>query len=127
MPRDPREGFPSAVAMTARINTIIMNQEIHAIRHDVEQLSQHARALMVATADIATEKVVVARDQLENILKRTMNAGEAMYENAADGARYCRETIRKHPYETLAVGIVIGAVIGLFSLRSYLSHHPRHR
>jgi ElaB/YqjD/DUF883 family membrane-anchored ribosome-binding protein len=104
-----------------------MNQEIHAIRHDVEELTQHARALFVATADIATEKVVVARDQLDAILNRSRHATEALYDSATEGVRYCRDGIRKHPYETLAVGLAIGAVIGFFSVRSYLSHHPRQR
>lgn len=116
-----------AVAMTVLKHRTLMNSEIHAIRHDVEQLTKHARALFVATADIATEKVVVARDQLDAILNRTRDAGEALYDEAVDGARYCRDTIRKHPYEALAIGLAIGAVIGLFSVRSYLSHHPRGR
>lgn len=102
-----------------------MNPEIKAIRHDVDQLTQHARALLVATADIASEKVVVARDQLDAILNRTRDAGEALYDNAAEGARYCRDTIRKHPYESLAIGLAVGVMIGLLSVRSYLSHHPR--
>jgi ElaB/YqjD/DUF883 family membrane-anchored ribosome-binding protein len=102
-----------------------MNQEIHAIRHDVEQLTQHARALFEATADIASEKVVTARDQLDTILNHTRHAGEAFYEGAVDRMRDCRDTIRKHPYETLAVGLVIGAFIGLLSVRRYVSHHLR--
>ena len=102
-----------------------MNQELNAIRYDVEQLTHHARALFVATADIASEKVVVARDQLDAILNRTLNrtrdAGEALYDGATDGARYCRNTIRKHPYETLAVGLALG-VIGFLSVRNYLEN-----
>ena len=101
-----------------------MNQEIHAIRHDVEQLTHHARALLVATADIASEKVVVARDQLDAILNRSRDATGAIYDSAIDGARYCRDTIRRHPYESLAVGLAIGAVIGLLSVRSYAARHP---
>jgi ElaB/YqjD/DUF883 family membrane-anchored ribosome-binding protein len=102
-----------------------MNQEIHAIRHDVEQLAQHARALFEATADVASEKVVIARDQLDTILNRTRHVGEAFYEGAIEHMRDCRDTIRKHPYETLACGLVIGSFIGLLSVRRYLSHHPR--
>jgi len=118
---------PAAIAMIAQNPLTFMNKEIHAIRHDVEQLSQHARALLVATADIAKEKVVVARDQLDAILNRTRDASEALYDGAADGARYCRDTIRKHPYESLAIGLAVGTVIGLLSVRNYLSHHPCRR
>jgi ElaB/YqjD/DUF883 family membrane-anchored ribosome-binding protein len=102
-----------------------MNQEIHAIRHDVDQLSQHAQALLVATADIATEKVVVARDQLEAILLRGRQATEAWRDSAIDGARYCRDTIRKHPYESLAVGLAIGTLVGLFSVRHIVARNTR--
>ncbi len=102
-----------------------MNQEIHAIRHDVEQLAEHAQALFVATADIASEKVVAARDQLANILQRGRHATESWRDSVADGACYCRDTIRKHPYETLAVGLALGALIGLFSVRHVISGAAR--
>lgn len=117
----------NAIVKIAQNCLTLMNQEINAIRHDVQQLSHHAHALLVATADIASEKVVVARDQLDAILNRTRNASEALYDGAADSARYCRDTIRKHPYESLAIGLVVGAVIGLLSVRSYISYHPRGR
>jgi ElaB/YqjD/DUF883 family membrane-anchored ribosome-binding protein len=102
-----------------------MNSEIHAIRHDVEQLAEHAQALFVATADIASEKVVAALDQLGLILSRGRHATESFRDSVAEGACYCRDTIRKHPYETLAVGLALGALIGLFSVRRVVARDGR--
>lgn len=102
-----------------------MNQEIKAIRHDISQLSQHARALLTATSDIASQTVVEARDKLEAALDRGQHAGEVLRDRIADGAGYCRDGIRKHPYETLAVGLAIGAVIGFFSVRYLVERSSR--
>lgn len=102
-----------------------MNQEIKAIRHDISQIAQHARALLTATSDIASETVVEARDKLEAVLNRGQEAGEDLRARLADGACYCRDTIRKHPYETLAAGLALGAVIGLFSVRHLAERSSR--
>jgi ElaB/YqjD/DUF883 family membrane-anchored ribosome-binding protein len=96
-----------------------MKQEINAIRNDVHQLTQHARALLVATSDIASETVVEARDKLAAVLERGQDSAEVMRDRIVDSACYCRDTIRKHPYESLAIGLAIGAVIGLLSVRHY--------
>ncbi len=106
---------------------LIMNKEMHAIQHDVDQLATHARALFVATADIASDKVVAAREQLETILDQGRHTTEIWRDRANDGARYCRDVIKEHPYQALAVGLAIGAFIGLFTVRHHVTIHERNK
>lgn len=47
-----------------------MNKNTKAISHDIGQLAEDARALMVATADVAGEKVAEARKRLGAALER---------------------------------------------------------
>jgi ElaB/YqjD/DUF883 family membrane-anchored ribosome-binding protein len=94
-----------------------MNKEIHAIQHDVDLLATHARALFVATADSANDKIVAARDQLEAVLDSGRHITDVWRERANDGARYCRDIVKEHPYQALAIGLTVGAFIGLCSVR----------
>lgn len=89
-----------------------MNKQTQAISNDVDQLAQEARALITATADVAGEKVAEARKRLADALSR----GKEMYgearAKAVEGVKATDEAVRQHPYQSIAIGVGVGAIIG---------------
>lgn len=94
-----------------------MSKETQAISQDVSQLAEDARALMAATADVAGEKVGEARKRLAAALE----SGKEMYgrvrEKAVAGAKVADETVRANPYQAIAIGVGVGALIGYLVAR----------
>lgn len=113
-------------------------------RHDTgataetpEQLIEHISRLMAeAEAMLAGPHTEEASSKLSNIKERLEGAREQLAdvygrarESLADaygrarkgvvaGAKYTDETIRSHPYESLAVALGIGVLIGALIRRS---------
>jgi ElaB/YqjD/DUF883 family membrane-anchored ribosome-binding protein len=84
-----------------------------AIRHDVRALAKDARALLDATAELTDQKITQARERLNDALE----AGKRAYGQFQDGARErvtaADETIRSHPYESIAIAFGLGALVAL--------------
>jgi ElaB/YqjD/DUF883 family membrane-anchored ribosome-binding protein len=94
-----------------------MNKEAQAISNDVGQLADHARALMSATADVAGEKVGEARRRLAAALENGKEMYGRVRDRAVQGARVADEAVREHPYQAIAIGVGIGALIGYLVTR----------
>ena len=94
-----------------------MNRQTQAISNEMGHLAEDARALMVATADVAGEKVSEARKRLSVALDR----GREMYgrarERAIEGAKVADEAVHEHPYQAIAIGVGIGALLGYLITR----------
>jgi ElaB/YqjD/DUF883 family membrane-anchored ribosome-binding protein len=89
-----------------------MNRQTQAIRDDMGQLADDARALMTATADVAGEKVVEARKRLNAALEHGREIYGQVREKAVQGARAADEVVHEHPYQAIAIGVGVGALIG---------------
>ena len=89
-----------------------MNKETQAVKNDIGQLAEDARALMSATADVAGEKVGEARKRLAAAL----DSGKVIYgrvkEKAVEGVKATDEVVREHPYQAIGIAFGIGAVLG---------------
>src|SRR5882757_2976329 len=83
-----------------------------ATEHHLGQLAEDARALMSATADVAGEKVGDARKRLAAALDRGREFAGDVRDRAIEGAKVADEAVREHPYQAIAIGIGIGALIG---------------
>jgi ElaB/YqjD/DUF883 family membrane-anchored ribosome-binding protein len=94
-----------------------MNKETQAIRNDVSQLADDARALMAATADVAGEKVGEARKRLAAALESGKEIYGRVCEKAVEGAKVADQTVREHPYQAIAIGVGVGALIGYLVAR----------
>ena len=94
-----------------------MNKETQAVTNDIGQLAEDARALMAATADVAGEKVGQARQRLAAALERAKEIGGCVRDKAVAGAKAADQTIRENPYQAIAVGIGVGAVLGFLLAR----------
>ena len=81
------------------------------------QLAEEARALIAATADVAGDKVVEARKRLAAALE----SGREMYgrvrDKAVEGAKVAVQTVRENPYQSIAIGVGVGALVGYLLAR----------
>jgi ElaB/YqjD/DUF883 family membrane-anchored ribosome-binding protein len=82
-----------------------MNKHTQETSNDMGTLAEDARALMAATADVAGEKVGEAR-------KRLAAALESVKDKAVKGAKAVDEAVHEHPYQAIALGVGVGAIIG---------------
>ena len=94
-----------------------MNKHTHASSHDISQLAEDAQALMSATADVAGEKVGEARKRLAAALDRAREIAANVRDKAVAGARAADEAVHEHPYQAIAIGVGVGAIIGYLLAR----------
>ena len=94
-----------------------MNKETQAVTNDIGQLAEHAHALMAATADVAGEKVGEARKRLAAALERAKEIGGCVRDKAVAGAKVVDQTVRENPYQAIAIGVGVGAILGFLLAR----------
>ncbi len=94
-----------------------MNKATQAISNDMEQLAAEARALMTATADVAGEKVGEARKRLAAALESAKEMAGNVRDRAVEGAQAADGVVREHPYQSIAIGVGIGALVGYLLAR----------
>ena len=94
-----------------------MTKPTQATSSDISQLAEDASALMAATADVAGEKVKEARNRLAAALERGKEIYGCVREKAVDGAKAADQAVRENPYQAIAVGVGVGAVIGYLIAR----------
>lgn len=89
-----------------------MSKHTEAITHDMGQLAEDAHALMTATADVAGEKVGEARERLAAALERGKEIYGRARVKAVAGAKAADEVVHAHPYQAIAIGVGVGAMLG---------------
>ena len=94
-----------------------MHKETKAHTHDMGQLAEDAQALMAATADVAGEKVSDARKRLAAALERGKEIAGQVRDKAVEGAKAADEAVHEHPYQAIAIGVGVGALIGYLVAR----------
>ena len=94
-----------------------MNKETQTISNNMSQLADDARALMAATADVAGEKVGEARQRLAAALESGKEIYGRVKEKAVEGAKVADLTVRENPYQAIAIGVGVGAVLGFLVAR----------
>ena len=94
-----------------------MNNQTHTTGNDLGTLAEDARALMTATADVAGEKVGEARQRLAAALERGKEIYGRVREKAVEGAKATDEAVHEHPYQAIAVGVGVGAILGYLITR----------
>jgi len=94
-----------------------MDQQTQASRNDIGTLAQDARALMVATADVAGAKVNEARRRLGAALDGGGRIFGRAQAKAVDAAKATDEILHEHPYQAIGIAIVVGALIGYLAAR----------
>jgi len=77
----------------------------------VENLVEDAQVLLAATAQVADDKVVEARKQLNNAIVAGKDAWRNVQKRARAGVKATDEVIRDHPYQSLGVAFGLGALL----------------
>ncbi|HEV2436391.1 MAG TPA: DUF883 family protein [Verrucomicrobiae bacterium] len=94
-----------------------MNKPNQTISNETDTLAADARALMAATADVAGEKAGEARKRLAAALERGKEIYGRVKGKAVKGAKATDRVVREHPYQAIALGAGLGAVIGYLVAR----------
>jgi ElaB/YqjD/DUF883 family membrane-anchored ribosome-binding protein len=82
------------------------------MRDAMENLTDDASALLSATADVAEEKVVEARDRLKSALASARDTYVIVQKKAVHGAKVADKTIRDNPYYSIGIAFGVGALVG---------------
>jgi ElaB/YqjD/DUF883 family membrane-anchored ribosome-binding protein len=99
-----------------------MNKETQAISNDMGQLAEDAQALLSATVDVAGDKVADARKRLATALERGKEICARARAKAIQGAKAADEAVHEHPYQAIAIGVGVGAVVGYLLARRCCRH-----
>jgi len=102
-----------------------MNKDTQTSCHDMGQLAEDASALMAATADVAGEKVSEARKRLAVALERAKEMAGRVRDKAVEGAKAADEAVHEHPYQAIAIGVGVGALVGYLLARRCSSNCDR--
>ena len=94
-----------------------MSKNTQEVRDDVNALAEDARALMTATANVAEEKVVEARQRVAVALERGKEIYGRVREKAVEGAKAADEAVHEHPYQAIGIAFGVGALIGYLAAR----------
>jgi len=94
-----------------------MNEPTPTTGNELHALAEDARALMAATADVAGEKVGEARKRLAAALESAKKIGGCVRDQAIEGAKAADKTVRENPYQAIAIGVGVGALLGYLIAR----------
>lgn len=100
-----------------------MSKETQAISNDMGQLAEDARALMVATADVAGEKIEEARQHLAATLDSGKNVFGRAKARAVQGARATDQAVHEHPYPVIGFAFGVGVALSGYLLTRWCSHN----
>jgi len=89
-----------------------MNTPKSPADNDMAQLAEDARALMAATANVAGEEVNEARKRLSAALDRAKEFCGRVQQKAVESAKVADEAVRENPYQAIAIGVGVGALLG---------------
>lgn len=100
-----------------------MNQQMHqqtqAIENDLGQLVHDAGTLIAATADMAGDQIGNARKRLEAMLGHSRGICHRVRQNALDHTKSTDLAVHRNLYQTIAIGVGAGIVLGyLIATRS---------
>jgi ElaB/YqjD/DUF883 family membrane-anchored ribosome-binding protein len=94
-----------------------MDKQTQAVSDAMGTLAEDARALMTATADVAGEKVSDARKRLAAALESGKEIYGRVKAKAVEGAKAADEAVHEHPYQAIAIGVGVGALLGYLIAR----------
>jgi ElaB/YqjD/DUF883 family membrane-anchored ribosome-binding protein len=94
-----------------------MKKHKQADENDTGTLAEDARALLAATADVAGDRVAEARKRLAAALESGKELIGRVREKAVERTKAADQVVRENPYQTIAIALGVGAVIGFLLAR----------
>ena len=90
------------------------------VAEHIRRLMDEAEAMLVGpVADRAAEKFGDLRSRFEELQSKAVDAYGDARKKVIAGARATDETIRTHPYESLAIALGVGVLLGAFLRRNH--------
>src|SRR4051812_36477996 len=90
-----------------------MDKQIQDLRDELSALSDDARALLVATTDVAGQKAEEARQRLTVALAKAKDTCGHFRDQVLDRSKGMDQRLRNSPYQALAIALGIGLLLGL--------------
>jgi ElaB/YqjD/DUF883 family membrane-anchored ribosome-binding protein len=81
---------------------------------DAESLVDDAHELIAATAHVAGENVLAARNRLTAAVKRGREILHDVRAGAIEKSKAADELIRENPYQAIGIAVGLGALLGLY-------------
>lgn len=89
------------------------------VAEHIRRLMDEAEAMLVGpVANRAAEKFTDLRARFEQLQTKAVDAYDDARKKVIAGARATDETIRSHPYESLAIALGVGVLLGAFLRRN---------
>lgn len=82
------------------------------MRDAINNITDDASALLSATADVAEEKVIEARNRLKTALDSARDTYVVVQKKAMDNVKTADKTIRANPYYAIGIAFGAGALLG---------------
>lgn len=83
---------------------------------NIQKLMDEVEAIVAKSADttggVLSEKLEELQDRFATARERATGYYKAARRRVSEGAEYADETIRAHPYESLAVALGVGVLLG---------------
>lgn len=92
---------------------------------DAGRLADDTRALLAATADVAGDQVDAIRKRLTDALKYEKKVYDGACDRVVAGGRALDKAMHTSPYQTAAIGIGCGVLIGFFMARKMVCHESK--
>jgi len=96
-----------------------MDEQKQTMADYMGRLSDDARALVAATADVAGEKVSEARKRLAAALENGKELYGRVRDKAVDSAKATDQAVRENPYQTMAIALAAGVIVGFLVARQH--------
>jgi ElaB/YqjD/DUF883 family membrane-anchored ribosome-binding protein len=97
--------------------TKIMNPETNRIQHGADEMTDDARDLISATADVADKTVVETRNRLSGAIDAAKQTLTTVQKRTVETAKATDKKIRDNPYQAIGIAFGIGALVGFLISR----------
>jgi ElaB/YqjD/DUF883 family membrane-anchored ribosome-binding protein len=89
-----------------------MNTDVNSTTDKIHSMTDDTKALLDATADSVSDKVVQARNRLSAALAAAKDGYAVVQKKAVEGAKATDKAIRENPYQSIAIAFGVGAILG---------------
>lgn len=94
-----------------------MNTQTNGIQDSLDNITDDTKALLAATADVAEDQVVQARNRLAAAMETAKDTYTVVQKKAAESAKAADKVIRDKPYHAIGVAFGVGALVGFLLSR----------
>jgi len=80
--------------------------------NDLGTFAKHARSLISATTNVASQKLGEARQRVVETVDSAKETASRLRDQSVDYAKASDEAVRQHPYPALGIAFGVGALFG---------------